>query len=84
MSLTKLSQAGNNLIIPGRREIPVGYGKIANLFYSAMLIKLKKGAALQMLYVTVHVTLITVHTNVENIQIVIPFSLLYLCCKAQK
>jgi hypothetical protein len=37
MSLTKLSLAGNNLIIPGRRaslvsDIPAGDGKIANLF----------------------------------------------------
>jgi len=38
MSLTKLSLAWNNLIIPGQGElfsdIPAAEGKIANLFYS--------------------------------------------------
>jgi hypothetical protein len=39
MSLTKLSQEGNNLIIPfqkdfGNGDILAGEGKIANLFYS--------------------------------------------------
>jgi hypothetical protein len=43
MSLTKLSLAGNNLIIPGRSEslvseIPDGGGKIANLFYTVYII----------------------------------------------
>jgi hypothetical protein len=40
MSFTKLSLAGNNLIIPGAAreslvsDIPAGDGKIVNLFYS--------------------------------------------------
>jgi hypothetical protein len=34
MSLTKLSPAGNNLIIPGQSDIPAGEEKIGNLFYS--------------------------------------------------
>ncbi len=43
MSLTKLSLAGNNLIIPGQGEfgkcdIPPGEGKIANLFYSVAVV----------------------------------------------
>jgi hypothetical protein len=43
MSLTKLSLAGNNLIIPGQEEfdysdIPAGDGKNDNLFYSVGII----------------------------------------------
>jgi hypothetical protein len=38
VTITKLSLAGNNLIIPGQGElvsdIPAGDGKIVNLFYS--------------------------------------------------
>ena len=42
MSLTKLSLAGNNLIISGQEEfgyIQAGDGKIANLFYSVLSAK---------------------------------------------
>ncbi len=38
MSVTKLSRAGNNLIIPGQEsfvsDIPAGYGKTANLLFT--------------------------------------------------
>jgi hypothetical protein len=44
MSLTKLSLAGNNLIIPGQREfdIPAGDGKTANLFSQCIVFASKK------------------------------------------
>ncbi len=51
MSLTKLSLAGNNLIIPGHGECwvsdtPVGDGKIANLFLQCNdLVLLRKQGA---------------------------------------
>ncbi len=43
MSLTKLSLAGNNLIIPGQKEyvvsdIPDGDGKIIDLFFYSILL----------------------------------------------
>jgi hypothetical protein len=50
MSLTKLSLARNNLLIPGQGEfgsdIPQGDGKIANFFYSAEALIFKSRIAI--------------------------------------
>jgi hypothetical protein len=57
MSLTKLSLAGTNLIIPGQGEfgisdIPAGDGKTCNLFYSAVYPLEAKNPYLQKTYIT--------------------------------